>query len=57
MAKLKVNDTVKWRGGFGAQSSKKVKVTEIEINCDGKYGDDVDSVDWSKVNSRSVVVR
>jgi len=54
MNKLTVGDTVKWRGGFGGDAPKDAKVESIEINCEGKYGDDVSEVAWGKVNSRSV---
>lgn len=56
MSKLTVGDTVKWRGGFGNESAKDAKVQGIEKCKPGsKYGNQVDSIDWSKVD-RSVVV-
>ena len=56
MAKLKVGDTVLWRGGFGSDAPKKAVVEGIEITNGGKYGDAVDEVDWSKVRDRNVTV-
>jgi hypothetical protein len=56
MSKLKIGDTVLWRGGFGADPFRKVTVEEIEITNGGKYGNQVDSVEWSKVQDRYLVV-
>lgn len=56
MAKLKVGDTVLWRGGFGSDAPKKAVVEGIEITNGGKYGDPVDEVDWTKVRDRNVTV-
>jgi hypothetical protein len=56
MAKLKVGDTVLWRGGFGSDAPKKAVVEGIEITNGGKYGDAVDEVEWSKVRDRNVTV-
>ena len=56
MSKLKVGDTVLWRGGFGMDPLKKAVVEGIEITNGGKYGDPVDEVDWSKVTGRNVTV-
>jgi hypothetical protein len=56
MAKLKVGDTVLWRGGFGSDAPKKAIVEGIEITNGGKYGDPVDEVDWTKVYDRNVTV-
>jgi hypothetical protein len=56
MAKLKVGDTVLWRGGFGSDAPKKAVVEGIEITNGGKYGDPVDEVDWTKVYDRNVTV-
>jgi hypothetical protein len=48
---LKVGDSVMWRGGFGGAAPLKAKVTGIELcNIGEKYGEPVDSVEWSKVN-------
>ena len=51
MEKLKVGDEVIWRGSWGKDLPKEVKVTCIEIN-----DINVSSIDWDKVESRSVVV-
>ncbi len=51
MEKLKVGDEVIWRGSWGKDLPKVVKVTCIEIN-----DINVSSIDWDKVESRSVVV-
>ena len=56
MSKLKVGDTVLWRGGFGSDAPKKAVVEGIEITNGGKYGDPVDEVDWTKVRDRNVTV-
>jgi hypothetical protein len=56
MSKLKVGDTVLWRGGFGSDAPKKAIVEGIEITNGGKYGDPVDEVDWTKVYDRNVTV-
>jgi len=56
MAKLKVGDTVLWRGGFGSDAPKKAVVEGIEITNGGKYGDPVDEVGWEKVYDRNVTV-
>ena len=56
MSKLKVGDTVLWRGGFGMDPLKKAVVEGIEITNGGKYGDPVDEVEWSKVRDRNVTV-
>ena len=53
---LKIGDEVLWRGTFGMESPKKVKVIGIEITHGGKYGDEVDAVDWKEVYGRNVTV-
>ena len=53
---LKVGDEVVWKGSFGIDESKYTTVECIEINCKNKDGDEVDSIDWSKVNGRDVIV-
>jgi hypothetical protein len=46
---LKIGDKVMWRGGFGTEAPKEAIVESIELCKSGdKYGDSVDSVDWSK---------
>lgn len=54
--KLKVGDTVLWRGNFGLAPVKKAKVERIEITNGEKYGYEVNEVDWEKVVGRNVVV-
>ena len=55
--KLKVGDSVLWRGGFGADPAKKAIIESIEVCKSGsKYGKDVNSVNWDIVNSRNIVV-
>jgi len=51
MEKLKVGDVVIWRGSWGKDLPKEVKVTCIEIN-----DINVSSIGWDKVESRDVVV-
>lgn len=56
-SKLKVGDFVMWRGAFGSEPQKRVKVEGIQKCPSGsKSGRDVNSVDWSSVNSRTIVV-
>tara|TARA_R110000823_G_scaffold283923_1_gene402079 strand:+ start:1172 stop:1390 length:219 start_codon:yes stop_codon:yes gene_type:complete len=54
--KLKIGDIVKWRGDFGSAPSEDVVVEGIEITNGGKYGDEVDEIEWRKVCDRNVVV-
>lgn len=56
MSDLKIGDEVSWKGAWGSQASKIAVVTEIEVTNGGKYGDAVNSVEWSKVYDRNVVV-
>jgi hypothetical protein len=56
MSKLKIGDTVNWRGCFGSDPKKKAKVEGIQITGGGKYGDDVDEIDWSEMYDRNAVV-
>lgn len=53
---LTIGDEVMWKGAFGMEVAKKAKVEGIEVTNGGKYGEDVLSVDWSKVTERNVVV-
>lgn len=53
---LKIGDKVLWRGGFGSDPAKVATIESIEVTNGGKYGDQVDEVDWSKVKGRNVVV-
>ena len=55
--KLKVDDTVNWRGGFGHDAPFRAKVLNIEINCHGgKYGDEVDECEWSEVTRENCII-
>jgi hypothetical protein len=57
MAKLKVGDTVMWKGSFGMDPAKKVTIESIEINTHGgKEGDSVEECDWNKVTRDNCVV-
>ena len=56
MKNLKIGDEVRWKGAWGSQASKIAVVTEIEVTNGGKYGDEVNSVEWNKVRDRDVVV-
>lgn len=51
MEKLRLGDEVIWRGSWGNDLPKEVKVTCIEVN-----DINVSSIDWDKVESRDVVV-
>ena len=54
---LKIGDKVKWKGAWGAEPSKLVKITDIDICEIGeKNGRTVQKVLWDKVDSRKVVV-
>ena len=53
---LKVGDTVLWKGGWGRDAEKEAVVERIEVNCVSKSGAEVEEVNWSEVNDRSVVV-
>ena len=48
---LKVGDVVIWRGSWGSDLPKEVKVTCIEVN-----EINVSSVEWDNINNRDVVV-
>jgi hypothetical protein len=54
--KLKVGDTVSWKGDFGTAPAVDAKVVGIEYTKGGKYGDRVDEIEWKKVYGRNVVV-
>ncbi len=56
MSKLKINDEVSWRGSYGSDAPKTAKVIGIEVNCVKKSGIEVRSVNWNKVDNRSVIV-
>ncbi len=53
---LKVGDTVLWRGGFGNDAAKEAIVIRIEVDCVDKDGEEVDSVKWSEVPDRDILV-
>ena len=53
---LSVGDKVMWRGSWGKDAPKETRVTTIEMNCGSKHGDNVQSIEWSKVIDRSIVV-
>lgn len=56
MKKLRVGDTVNWRGSWGRDPKKPAKVEGIEITNGDKYGYEVSEVDWKKVYGRNVTV-
>jgi len=56
MSKLKIGDEVIWRGSWGKDAPKIAKVESIEITNGGKYGEQVDEVEWSKVYERNITV-
>jgi len=56
MSVLNVGDKVLWKGTFGMDDEKEVTVEYIEANCVNKSGDEVDSVEWSQVKDRTVIV-
>ena len=56
MKNLKIGDEVSWRGAWGSQASKRAVVTEIEVTNGDKYGRSVNSVGWTRVRDRNVVV-
>ncbi len=54
---LTIGDEVSWRGGWGSDKPKIVKVESIEIDCNGsKSGTDVLSCDWSKITDRNAII-
>lgn len=57
MQKLKVGDTVSWRGAWGREAPETVKVVGIQrVSGPGeKYGPDVPEMDWSDVPYYAVV--
>ncbi len=55
--RLRVGDRVRWKGYFGMNRPPiEVTVMRIEITGGAKYGEEVQSVDWSEVYGRNVVV-
>jgi hypothetical protein len=54
---LTVGDTVNWCGAWGTEPPKKAIVESIEVCKEGdKNGRSVESIAWSKVNTRKIVV-
>ena len=56
MSELKIGDEVNWRGAWGSEAPKNAVVLSIEITNGGKYGRSVNSVGWTRVRDRNVVV-
>ena len=57
MKKLKIGDTVIWRGSWGSDSPEKAKVEGIEINTRGsKEGEPVEECDWSEVTRDNCII-
>ncbi len=56
MGTLKVGDKVIWRGSWGSDKPIKAEINSIEITGGGKYGRQVDEVDWREVYDRNVTV-
>lgn len=54
--RLRVGDRVRWRGCFGTDNPLEVTIETIEVTGGAKYGKPVQSVDWSEVYGRNVVV-
>ena len=54
MAKLRVGDTVMWKGSWGKDIAKEVIVTDMEYSTDGKI---IKVMDWETVMSgREIIV-
>ena len=53
--KLKIGDSVIWRGAWGKEAPKQVKITSIEITNGSKSGMSVSEVEWNaiKLNPRN----
>lgn len=57
MNTLNIGDKVMWRGGFGREAPKEATIEGIDIVAVGeKYGEAVDSIDWSLVRQNRAVV-
>jgi hypothetical protein len=58
MSNLRVGDSVLWRGGWGNDPEKSVRVKAIQVNESNgsKYGEDTQSVGWADVVERKVLV-
>ena len=58
MDRLKIGDTVSWRGCWGRDAAKDAKIRGIELVAVGKKegGREVNSVSWDTVKKGKVVV-
>lgn len=54
--KLKIGDTVLWRGGWAKDEPRQATIVFIEKDCIGKYGTEVSEVEWSEVYDENVIV-
>lgn len=57
--RLKIGDSVNWNGSWGAASTEKAKIENIEICAKGcKSGKEVKSILWNTITSgkRQVIV-
>lgn len=55
--KIKIGDTVEWRGAFGMQEPKPAKVIGMEVTewPRDKYGETVEEADWKLVQQNRVL--
>lgn len=53
---LRVGDTVNWKGSWGKDATKQVKIKAIEKDCIGKNGTEVNEVPWDYIEGRNVIV-
>lgn len=55
---LKIGDRVMWRGSWGTQEGREVKVTGISVDCIDKHGTEVAEVPWLSVGkaNREIIV-
>ncbi len=60
MARVKVGQTVNWKGGFGTEPVKEAKITVMTLCAKGqKFGREVKSADWDTVlgkNKMQIIV-
>jgi len=54
--KLKIGDTVNWRGAWGTAPVKQVMVESITKVTNGKDGKPVTNVLWDDINGREYIV-
>jgi len=54
---VKIGDYVMWRGCFGMEAPKKVKVVGLDVTeyPREKYGEEVESASWNLVRQNRVV--